>query len=426
MDLLVEKSSGLSGSVTVPSSKSQTLRSIIFASLAGGRSEIINPLFSPDAIACARACEMMGAKCDLSDSGNWAVEGTGGELRVPNDVINAGNSGIILRFLAGVAANVPGWTVFTGDESIRKIRPMQPVIDGINQLGGQAFSTKGDGRAPVAIRGRIKGGRARISGEDSQFVSSLLIASSACEGDSELVVDNAGEKPWVGLTLSWFDFLGINYREENKERYWIEGGKKLKAFKKRVQSDWSTAAFPIAAGVLCENSRVVLDGMDFSDPQGDKEIVNVLKKMGAKVTVDRDRVTAETSELRGIEIDANDTIDAIPILSVIGCAAEGETRIFNGEIARRKESDRISAMATELGKMGAKIRETQDGLVVGKSELKGAVVDAHEDHRIALSLAIAGMMASGKTVVKGVDKISKTFAEFPEKMKKLGAVITES
>jgi len=424
--ILAEKSENLSGRVNVPPSKSHTLRAVIFGTIASGKTIIRNPLISPDAKACVKACRLFGAKIDNSDDKEWIVEGTGGKLNVPEEVIDVGNSGIALRLISGIASNYNGSVEITGDESICSNRPMEQVIKAINDLGGYAASKRGNGYAPLVIKGPIKGGFTEIKGDDSQPVSACMFASLLCKEDVEIKVNDAGEKPWIGMNLFWFDKLGLKYKHKDYEHYWFKGKQKVKGFNTRIPGDFSSSAFPLAAGVMVPGSKIELNGLDMNDMQGDKEIVNVLKKMGAKIDVLEYKIVVENSKLKGIEIDVNNFIDAVPILAVIGCYADGKTTIKNAGVARKKESDRLNVMVKELRKMGAKIKEFEDSIVVEKSKLHGAEVDAHKDHRVALALAVAGMIAEGKTVIKGAECIEKTYGSFPDDMKVTGAKVQVS
>ena len=212
MDLWIGRSPNLRGWVKVPPNKSQSFRALIFAALAEGKSKILSPAVSNDWMHATEALEMFGATIEPKAGGIWEVTGNGGNLRTPDDVVQAGNSGIMLRFGAALAACCGGYTVLSGDESLRHIRLCQPLLDAINALGGWAVSTKGDGHAPLVVRGPLKGGRAEIDGLDSQPVSALLIACSLAEAPTELLIRRAGEKPWVKMTLAWLDRLGVEYK----------------------------------------------------------------------------------------------------------------------------------------------------------------------------------------------------------------------
>jgi 3-phosphoshikimate 1-carboxyvinyltransferase len=413
------QASALRGFQQIPPSKSQTMRALIFATLAKGRTLIRNYLHSPDTDAMINACRLLGARIKVMPQ---ILEIEGG-LSSAQDVIDAGNSGLVLRLIGAISALTSSYTIITGDHSIRHLRPAFPLLEGLSQLGAFAASSRGNGHAPLIIKGPLKGGKAVIDGEDSQPVSGLLIASAFAPIKTELFVKNPGEKPWVQLTLSWFDRLGIPYENDNFEKYTIPGSSEIEGFDYIVPADWSSAAYPIAAALIT-NSEVTLEGLDFTDAQGDKELITVLQEMGANIQIDGYGLTIlPGSRLKGQKIDISRYIDAITVLPVIACFAEGKTEIVGGKIARSKECDRIKAIVSELKKMGAKIEEREDGLVVEKSDLHGAAIESYADHRVAMSLTVAGLAAKGETVVTGIEAVNKSFPGFFEAFRKLGAKI---
>lgn len=420
------KNATLKGEITIPASKSHTLRSILFGSLGKGRSIIHYPLPSTDTQAMIDACRLLGATLDVSFE-KIVIEGVNGKINYAEDVINAGNSGIVLRFCAAVGALAKNPIVITGDHSIRRQRPMKPLLDGLSQLGVSAKSMRGDDYAPVIIQGPIQPGKAVIPGEDSQPVSALLIASAFAEGPIELVVRNPGEKPWISLTLDWFDRLGIPYENRAFEHYLIPGNIQYEGFAYTVPGDFSSAAFPIAAA-LVTGSELTLKNIDMHDSQGDKELIAIFQKMGGVIEIDEDRKTLHVKKgkpLKGMKVDINNFVDAITILAVVACFAEGETLIHNAAIAKQKECNRIRSIASELKKMGAEITETDDGLRIRKSSLKGAQVDSYNDHRMAMSLTVAALGAEGETLVSPTECVSKTFPSFMRDFNALGANIEE-
>jgi 3-phosphoshikimate 1-carboxyvinyltransferase len=413
------QASSLGGVHKIPPSKSQTMRALIFATLAQGRSIIRNYLHSPDTEAMIKACRLLGAHIKVMPE---ILEVEGG-LRPAEDVIDAGNSGIVLRFIGAISALTSGYTVITGDPSIRHRRPVKPLLDGLTQLGAFAVSSRGDDHAPIIIKGPLKGGTALIEGEDSQPVSGLLIASAFASSKTELFVTNPGEKPFVDLTLSWFDKFGIPYENDNHEKFLIPGGSVIEGFDYIVPADWSSAAYPIAAALIT-NSQLMIEGIDFNDAQGDKELVTLLQEMGAKFQIEGHSLTVLLgSRLKGCKIDVGRFIDAITLLPVLGCFAEGTTEIVGGKIARFKECDRIQAIVSELKKMGANIIEQEDGMIIEPSNLKGALTQSYADHRIAMSLTVAGLAAEGETVVTGIEAVAKSFPGFFDHLRAVGARI---
>ena len=419
------KKSSLRGVIESSPSKSHTLRAILFASLASGKSTIRHYLLSPDAYAMIEACRQLGAVINITDE-LITIEGVAGKIKTPDDVINAGNSGQVLRFVAAIVALNSDYVVFTGDYSIRHNRPMQPLIDGLKGLGAFCASTKNDGYAPIIIRGPIKAGTTELSGEDSQPVSALLMAASFLPSKTEIIVKNPGEKPWINLSLFWLKKLGVQIENFNYERYIVHGGLKYNGFDYLVPGDFSSIQFPIVAALIT-NSEINIRHVDMDDVQGDKKVIEVLRSMGAKIEYNSKTqiLTIKSSELVGGEINANDFVDSVPILAVVGCFAKGKTRIFNAAIARTKECDRITAIAAELKKMGAKISEFADGLAIEQSNLYGATVNTYHDHRMVMSLCVAGFCAEGITTVTDIKSVAKSYPSFFSDMMMLGADIGE-
>jgi 3-phosphoshikimate 1-carboxyvinyltransferase len=397
------------------------MRALLFALLSQESSIIYNPLPSPDTEAMIRACQLLGAEVScFSDR----IEVRGG-MRPAEDVIDCGNSGLVLRLVGAACALLPSYTVLTGDHSIRHRRKVLPLLEGLNGLGASAVATRGDGYAPIVIRGPLKGGATHISGEDSQPVSGLLIAAAIAAHKTELFVQNPGELPWVSLTLSWLDRFGIPYENHNFEHYKIGGGAVIPGFTYTVPGDWSSALYIIAAA-LTTGSEITLHGLDFNDPQGDKEVVTLLQSLGATISMDERSLTVRRgAQLKGGHIDVSPFIDAITLLPVLACTAAGPTHIYGGAIARSKESDRIQSIVSELKKMGAHIEETQDGMVVHPSELRGAKVSCFEDHRMALALSIAALAAKGPSEIVGTETVLKSFPGYFQVLKNLGACVEE-
>lgn len=416
--------STLQGTIAIPSSKSHTLRAILFAAMAHGDSEIRNFLHSPDSTAMIDAMRAFGAKFEITPD-ILRIHGLSGKLTAAENVIDSGNSGQVLRFVGALAALCPAYTIITGDHSIRHNRPVKPLLDALSQLGAHAASSRLDGYAPIIIRGPMRAGHAHLLGEDSQPVSGMLIATSFLDGKSTIEVTNPGEKPWIDLTLHWLKKFDIDITHQNYNRYTVPGSARIPGFKMAIPGDFSSAAFPIAAA-LVTGSQLTLTNIDMLDCQGDKKLIDVFIKMGAKIDIDeakKNLTVRKSSCLHGQKIDVNDFVDATPILSVIGCYAEGTTEITGASIARKKESDRLHAMATELTKMGAKIQEKPDGLTISHSPLHGADLTSWHDHRIAMSLCIAALGAKNETQIDGIECIAKTYPTFGHDFRALGAHI---
>lgn len=416
--------SHLQGEIVAPASKSHTLRAILFASFAHGKTNIHHYLPSTDTKAMIEACRSFGALIRVFPK-RLEVHGIGGKVTSTENVIDARNSGIILRFCAAVGALSKHPVVITGDHSIRHQRPILPLLDGLNQLGVSTSTMRGDGYAPIIIQGPLKSGKAVIDGKDSQPVSALLIAAAFADGPITLSVENPGELPWVALTLNWFDKLGIAYEHQDFKQYRIPGNSHYNGFEYHAPGDFSTAAFPIAAALITQ-SELTIKNLDIKDSQGDKKLISVLQQMGGKIQIDAEKNILriqKSGPLTGIDVDINGFVDAITILAVVACYAKGKTRIYNAAIARQKECNRLRCISTELKKMGADINETDDGLIIHQSSLKGCEVESYQDHRMAMSLIVAAFGAENETKISSIECISKTYPKFMHEFKALGANI---
>lgn len=407
--LLKVRRSEAGGRVRIPGSKSHTIRALFIASLAYGNSTILHPLISADALSAVDTCRALGARVDVLED-RFLIEGVNGKPRIPEDVINVGNSGTTLRFGVMAAGLVDGCTVFTGDSQIRN-RPLEPLIEAMNNLGACVFSTRGNGMAPVIVEGRLKGGKTDIDAVTSQYLSSLLIHSPLLENDTEIAVTRLNEAPYIDMTLWWLARQGIRYKNMGHRNFHIHGGQKYKSFNASIPGDFSSAVFFMVQAAI-SGGKFVLENLDMTDPQGDKQVLAILETMGAKVDFIDNLIIISGRSLIGREIDMNQIPDALPALAVAACFAEGETRLVNVPQARLKETDRIKVMCEELTKMGARVSELPDGLIIRRSNLRGCRVNGYNDHRIVMALAIAGLNCEEETVIDTAEAMNVTFPGF--------------
>ncbi len=419
MFLLVQRSK-LRGSVDIPGSKSHTIRGVFFASLADGASSLEKPLDSLDTRAAVGACRAFGAEITMGRA--WTVRGFDGEPQVPADVIDVRNSGSTINFALSVASLADGHAVFTGDEQIRR-RPCGPLLDALIQLGAEAFSTRGNGCPPIVVGGTLRGGTCELRAASSQYLSSLLIGAPFAAGDTEIRIIELNEAPYVQMTLDWLARLGLACEhDESLRRFRIPGRQRVASFSRSIPADFSSATFFLCAAAIT-GGPITLRGLDMNDTQGDRAVVDMLRTMGARIEEQDGTLVASGGLLRGAELDLNATPDALPALAATACFAEGETRLVNVPQARIKETDRIAVMRQELIKMGARLTELEDGLVIQGSPLSGAEVSGHGDHRVVMALAIAGLGAQGTTRIATAESVGVTFPNFVELMQALGAAM---
>jgi 3-phosphoshikimate 1-carboxyvinyltransferase len=422
MKLIVRKSQ-LAGEVVIPSSKSHTIRAVAIASLARGNSSIRNPLASSDTQAAVDCYRALGAKIDTEKPALWKVAGTAGQVTAPAEVIDVGNSGTTLRIAMGSAALAKSGqrTTLTGDEQIQS-RPVGPLMEALSNLGAKCKSIKDNNKAPVEITGQLRGGKTTIAASTSQYLSSLLLSAPLAANDTEIDVTLLNEPGYVQMTLDWLDKQKIEYKNENMRLFKIEGGQSYKAFDATIPADFSSATFFLCAAALCAD-EVTLLGLDFSDSQPDKAVVDYLKAMGADISIGANSVTVKAAPLKGVELDMNATPDALPAMAVTAAFAEGTTKLTNVPQARGKETDRISAMACELKKMDISVEELPDGLIIHGGEAGPAELHGWADHRIVMALPLAGLRLDGQCSVDTAEAMSVTFPDYVELMKSIGANI---
>ncbi len=411
----------MKGTVSIPASKSHTIRAVAVASLAQGQSLIRNPLSSADAASAVSTYRALGAVIDTADPKSWKVMGMGGQINAPTQPVDVGNSGTTLNIALGSASLVgKGQTItFVGDHQTQS-RPVGPLLESLTELGAKCVSVNNNGKAPAKVTGQLVGGKTSIACSTSQYLSSLLLCTPLAQKDSEINVTLLNEPGYAQMTLDWLDSQGIKYRKQQMKKFSVKGGQSYKPFDRPVPADFSSATFFLCAGALV-GEDVTLLGLDFNDSQPDKAVVEYLKGMGARITVKSDAVTVSAAGLKGIEIDMNKTPDALPAMSVTAAFAEGETRLVNVPQARGKETDRIACMAKELRKLSVRVEELPDGLVIQGGQPKPATVHGWGDHRIVMAMALAGLVLDGPLTVDTAEAMSVTFPDYVKLMRALGA-----
>ncbi|MFC7077685.1 3-phosphoshikimate 1-carboxyvinyltransferase [Haloarcula halophila] len=430
MDVTIGEST-VDGTAQAPPSKSYTHRAILAAGYADG-AVVTDPLVSADTRATMRAVTAYGGSTDLAaDEGALTVEGFDGRPETPDDVIDCANSGTTTRLVTATAALGDDLTVLTGDDSLRS-RPQGALLDAIEQLGGRAESTRRNEQAPLVVGDGIDGGHVAIPGDvSSQYITALLMAGAVTdEGIDVELTTGLKSSPYVDITLEVLDAYGVD-AEKTAEGYSVAGGQRYapEGGEYHVPGDFSSISYLLAMGALAADEEVVVTSA-VPSAQGDTAIVDILERMGADLDWNEDagEITVRRSDLSGIEVGVEDTPDLLPTIATLGAAADGVTRITDAEHVRYKETDRVSAMAEALTKMGAEVEEREDELLVygEDTDLQGATVDGRADHRIIMSLAVAGLVADGETTVTGAEHVDVSFPNFFEVLEKLGATLVRS
>jgi 3-phosphoshikimate 1-carboxyvinyltransferase len=390
--------------------------------LSTGTTRIRNPLFCDDTEVTLQIAKMMGA--DISNGTDVEITGPS-RLQAPNSEMDCRASGTTLRLFTALSALTSGRCVLTGDDSLLR-RPIVDLLSALQQLGVNARSLKENDRPPVEIHGHnLIGGPVRIRGDvTSQYISGLLHACSKGEGDSTIQITAQLEsQPYVEMTLEVMAHFGAKADpSQDWSRIYVPGDQDYRSEEYQVQGDYSSAAFLIAAGAL--SGRVETTGLRKDSKQGDAVIISLLKEMGTSLRRTQNGIVTSTSDLESLDIDVSQIPDLVPVLTLLATQAEGSTRIYNAQRLRYKESDRLSSVALELRKMGARIREERDGLTItGPTPLRGAVIEVHNDHRIAMTCIIAGLVAEGTTTVENVECVNKSYPDFIRDVLALGAQV---
>lgn len=305
-----------------------------------------------------------------------------------------------------------------------RARPIAPFIDALSTVGLSIRSLKEEDKFPLEISGRLHGGKVCVSGQTSQYLSALLIALPLANNDSEITVSHLQERPYLEMTLGWLDRQKIVYSHEQKNNddiFSIPGNQCYQGFTTHIPGDFSSAANIIVAAVVT-NSKVTIENINLDDTQGDKILISFLQQMNANIKfVGNSLIISGNQKLNGMTIDLKNYPDLLPILAVLGTQVKNGLHIKNASHARQKETDRIHSMCEGLTKLGAKIVEYEDGLTIYPSELVGSKVNGYDDHRTVMALAVAGIIAKGRTVISDGSAINKTFPQFIKVMQSLGA-----
>jgi 3-phosphoshikimate 1-carboxyvinyltransferase len=426
VSILVRKSK-LNGSARCPSSKSYSHRAIAIASLADGQSKITNVLLARDTLATLAGCCALGP--EIKHEGTTLRVRGSNYLNPPENVINAENSGTTIRIMTAMSGLVKrGYTVLTGDQSLRR-RPMQPILDALVQLGVEAYSTKENGTPPIVVKGGgIKGGMTIVDGSiSSQFISGLLIAS--IYADSKILMKVKGNlvsKPYIGATLAIMKHFGVSIDHSPDMREYYIKNARYRATKFDIPGDFSTAALVLAAGALA-GEKLKVNGLSFTLPQGDSQILDILERMGCPIRMDEanGEVVVEGTEcLEGGDFDLTDTPDLLPVVSILALKAKSPVAIRGVAHARVKETDRVANIAKELVKFGARVEEVYDGLkITAPRHIKNASLEAYNDHRLFMAFTIASMLTE-KSIIAGAESVDVSYPNFVADMKDLGANIS--
>jgi 3-phosphoshikimate 1-carboxyvinyltransferase len=408
--------------VCLPGSKSITNRALLIAALASGRSRLKGALFSDDTRYMLTALQTLGLKITSCQAECWfEVEGLGGDIPVSSADLYVGNAGTAARFLTAFVALGNGVYRIDGVERMRQ-RPIGDLIEAMCALGVDSRTELGTGCPPVEVCSKgIAGGKCRIRGSaSSQFLSALLLVAPYAGKD--VLIEIEGElvsKPYADMTIKMMAEWGVKATNDNYKKFTISAGQKYQAQDYQIEPDASAASYFFAAAAVT-GSVIRTPGLGAASMQGDVRFVNALEQMGCKVKWNRDCLSLTGPErLKGIDIDMNEISDTVMTLASIAPFADTPTSIRNVAHIRNKETDRLSAISTELGKLGVRVDERSDGLTVyPASQFLPAQIDTYGDHRMAMSFTITGLRIPG-IFIKDPGCVSKTFPNFYECLDKV-------
>lgn len=418
----------LKGNVKIPPSKSMAHRAVICAALSDGISRISNVEFSDDIIATINAMRALGAV--INEEGDYLeVKGVNFKNTVPTReferVVDCNESGSTLRFLIPISLVFEGITRFIGRGNLGK-RPLDTYYNIFDEQNIEYHYKEEE--LDLLISGMLKPGVFEVRGDiSSQFITGLLFALPLLDGDSKIVITTEFQsKGYIDLTLSAMKDFGIEIINKDYKEFIIKGNQKYAARDYRVEGDYSQGAFFLVADALGSDIKVL--DLKEESLQGDREVIDILARMGMHIKREGNTVSGEIEgQLKAAVIDGSQCPDIIPILALAAALSDGKTEIINSERLRIKECDRLSAVTSELNKLGAKIEEKKDGLVIeGVKEFKGNVeVWSHKDHRIAMTLAVASTMCKEPIILKDYECVSKSYPNFFEDFKQLGGTFNE-
>ena len=409
--------SEVSGRVVAPPSKSVTHRALVCSALAPGRSRIHSPLVSDDTAATRNVLEALGVGVSGGDD-LWEVRG--GKLERSDSALFCGESGTTLRFTTALCPLVEGKSEITGGESLSK-RPIEPLLDGLRQLGVDCSSTAGLPPVTVGGKGRIPGGEAEIQGDvSSQFVSALLIATPLADRTTTLRLTTPLEsKPYVAMTMDAQRVFGVEIEASDDLRSYRVERQTYRPAEMTVEGDWSSAAYMLAAGAV--GGGVTVENLNPESRQADGAMAEILEAMGAGVNRREGSISVYKEDLRGVELDLSDSPDLFPIVAALSAVAKGSCVLRGLGRLRFKESDRLEAMVEGLARAGIKSTRDGDSLSIQGGKPRGCVIDPRKDHRIAMAFAVLGLVAEGEMTILDAECVSKSYPGFWRDLESIGA-----
>lgn len=404
------------GRLEAPSSKSMTHRMAILGALAEGRTSIRRPLVCDDTLATLNAVKMLGVTVKTSED-TWIVEG--GSLKAPGEAIYCGESGTTIRLMTAVCALADGCVTLTAAPSLSR-RPMRPLLDALSSLGVDAHGEAGYPPITVYGKGGLGGGETTLPGHvSSQFVSALLLVAPVTRSPLAIRVTTPLQSwPYVKMTMDAMESFGVKASASTGRDVFTAPTSKYVATKVKVEGDWSSASYLLAAGAV--GGEVTVGNLDTGSSQADTAILDILSRMGAELTVRGNEVTCSRSQLKAVKADFSDCPDLFPLVSALCTVAEGTSELTGLGRLRLKESDRVAAMTEGLTRMGAEVMEDGGAVRITGGAVRGAELNPYNDHRIAMSLGILALAAEEETTILDAGCVTKSYPGFWDHLEGLG------
>jgi len=409
--------SAIKGTIKAPSSKSMTQRAIAAALLTNGQSIIHNPSYCDDSLAAMSIAVGLGARV-VPKTDELLITGS---AVLKEHKLNCGESGLAMRMFSPIAALYPVEITLAGSNSLKK-RPMAMIEEALLQLGVKC--TSHNGFPPLTIHGPIKGGRCEIDGSvSSQLLTGLLMALPLAVKDSVVKVNNLKSKPYIDMTIQILNSFGITIHVVDYSLFQIPGGQKYKTCNYTVEGDWSGGAFLLVAGAI--NGNITVKGLNSDSKQSDIVILEALKMADANINVNGSDISISKSKLKAFEFDATESPDLFPPLVALASYCSGTSAIKGVTRLIYKESNRAATLKTEFNKMGIKINISGDVMYVTGGKPKGAHVESHDDHRIAMATAVAALGSEGRVFIRDSQCVAKSYPRFFDDLRQLGALVHE-
>ena len=404
----------MQGSVQPPCSKSYAQRALAVALLANGKSVLRNMDFCNDTLSALNCIKMLGAKAERTDEHTIVVEGG---VKPQGNLLSVGESGLSARLFTPIAALCSEPIVISGEGTLL-YRPMDMMIQPLRALGVDVRD--GGGRLPIEVCGPMRGGEITVDGSvSSQFITGLLLALPLAEQDTVINVSKAVSKPYLDMTIDIASHFGVAIEHNDYEQFYVAGGQSYAPTTYSIEGDWSAAAMLLVAGAVA--GEVTVGNISMLSKQADVAVCRALVAAGAELISEHDTITAAHRPLHGFEFDATHCPDLFPALATLAAAAEGESTIIGTHRLEHKESNRAEAIAREFGRLGIEVDLDTDNVmkIRGGKIVGGVEVDSHGDHRMAMTLAVAGLISERGVTITGAECVAKSYPNFFEDIERL-------